>query len=75
MSNCSASCFEMSSAASFYGVPKMLWEACLRLEDTDLWEVLAGPKESWLFGRMGWSENTRRQGSKPHRWEEQDHAL
>lgn len=61
-SYCNAFVFEISSQASFSGLVKMLWEASLRLEDIDLWKVLAAPEESsWLFKGMGWSGNTPRQ--------------
>lgn len=52
-----ASCLERSSSASFFALVKTLWETCLRLEDIDLSEVLAGPAEgSPLLEGMGWSE-------------------
>lgn len=71
MSSCNASCYERSSSASFFALVKTLWETCLRLEDIDLSEVLAGPAEgSLLLEGMGWS--TPRRGSKSHRWEEED---
>lgn len=43
----------------------MLWEAYLRLEDTDLWKVLTASEETSLVLKgMGWGESTPMQSQE-----------
>ena len=67
-SHCSPSVFAISSPVSFFGIVTKLWEAYLRLEDSDLWKALIAPEETSLVLKgMGWGENTPTQRQEAHR--------
>lgn len=65
--HCSASVFAISSPVSFFGIVTKLWEAYLRLEDSDPWKALTAPEETSLVLKgMGWGENTPTQRQEAH---------
>ena len=45
-SHCSTSAFATASPDSYFDIVTMLWEAFLRLEDSDLWKAFTSPKET-----------------------------